>query len=276
MDHNVDLLVAQLLDRAAGQTPTEFLARGRKGQDGPGLYSWWVDTAGAAELTTGLAHPVEEGLIYAGAAGATRWPSGQASTNTLWGRVARMHLGRTRTSRRSGRPSPRSWRTLADGRRSARMLSPPGCGPIWWWSQFRTRTPTLWASWRGGFWWRSTHHSTFRGRTRRRCEQDCRNCDAPRPGPRRSAACRAMPLRRRTPPTSRQSPGSSAHQLRNRQQASFAGDHRRVELRDPGVVTWLVTRIGAYRRCSTARPIADPGTLLLVEALASAHGQHAR
>ena len=33
------------------------------------------------------------GLIYAGLAGATRWPSGQRSNNTLWLRVMTMHLG---------------------------------------------------------------------------------------------------------------------------------------------------------------------------------------
>ena len=33
------------------------------------------------------------GLIYAGQAGATRWPSGKRSRNTLWGRITGMHLG---------------------------------------------------------------------------------------------------------------------------------------------------------------------------------------
>ena len=36
---------------------------------------------------------VQPGLIYAGLAGATRWPSGKRSANTLWGRIAGMHLG---------------------------------------------------------------------------------------------------------------------------------------------------------------------------------------
>jgi hypothetical protein len=30
---------------------------------------------------------IEAGLIYAGLAGATRWPSGKRSTNTLWSRL---------------------------------------------------------------------------------------------------------------------------------------------------------------------------------------------
>jgi hypothetical protein len=53
----------------------------------PGLYSWWVDEAGARALTLGLGHRVDAGLIYAGQAGATRWPSGQRSSTTLAGRL---------------------------------------------------------------------------------------------------------------------------------------------------------------------------------------------
>ena len=57
----------------------------------PGLYSWWVDLPGATELTLGLGHKVDAGLIYAGQAGATRWPSGQRSSNTLRGQLVGMH-----------------------------------------------------------------------------------------------------------------------------------------------------------------------------------------
>lgn len=63
------------------------------GLDLPGLYSWWVDPEGAAELSLGLGLPIEAGLIYAGQAGATRTRSGKASTNTLRGRLVGMHLG---------------------------------------------------------------------------------------------------------------------------------------------------------------------------------------
>lgn len=59
----------------------------------PGLYSWWVDDRGAEDLSHGLGHPIDPGLIYAGQAGATRWPSGKRSTNTLRGRLIGMHLG---------------------------------------------------------------------------------------------------------------------------------------------------------------------------------------
>jgi hypothetical protein len=60
-----------------------------------GLYSWWVGAEGAADLSRGLGHPLAAGLIYAGQAGATRWPSGRRSANTLWGRIRGMHLGGT-------------------------------------------------------------------------------------------------------------------------------------------------------------------------------------
>lgn len=58
----------------------------------PGLYSWWVDASGAAALAEGLGLAVGPGLIYAGQAGATRWPSGQRSRNTLRTRLIGMHL----------------------------------------------------------------------------------------------------------------------------------------------------------------------------------------
>ena len=57
----------------------------------PGLYSWWVDEPGALALTSGLGHRVDAGVIYAGQAGATRWPSGQRSSDTLRGQLIGMH-----------------------------------------------------------------------------------------------------------------------------------------------------------------------------------------
>jgi hypothetical protein len=74
-------------------TPADFLATGGAGLRFPGLYSWWSDSDGAADLTAGLGHTIERGLIYAGLAGATRSRSGRKSTNTLWGRIRGMHLG---------------------------------------------------------------------------------------------------------------------------------------------------------------------------------------
>jgi hypothetical protein len=81
-----------LLDPAAAESPADFLAAGRAASNEPGLYSWWADDAGAADLTRGLGHEVAPGLVYAGRAGGIR-PSGVRSTNTLWGRIATMHLG---------------------------------------------------------------------------------------------------------------------------------------------------------------------------------------
>ena len=74
-------------------TPSVFLHTNGAGLHSPGLYSWWVDSDGAATLTAGLDQVVEPGLIYAGLAGATRSRSGRKSTNTLWGRIKGMHLG---------------------------------------------------------------------------------------------------------------------------------------------------------------------------------------
>lgn len=92
-----DAGVAELLDRLTRAdeaiTPAAFLAGAGDGLRSPGLYSWWVDHDGAAELSKGLGQPVAAGMIYAGLAGATRSRSGRKSKNTLWGRIKTMHLG---------------------------------------------------------------------------------------------------------------------------------------------------------------------------------------
>ncbi|WP_262852281.1 DUF6884 domain-containing protein [Mumia quercus] len=92
-----DAGVAELLDRLTHAdeaiTPAAFLAGAGDGLRSPGLYSWWVDDEGAADLSRGLNHPIRPGLIYAGLAGATRSRSGRKSKNTLWGRIKSMHLG---------------------------------------------------------------------------------------------------------------------------------------------------------------------------------------
>lgn len=86
-------IVEQLLNASLAESPGEFLSAGREASNRPGLYSWWVDETGATDISEGLGHPVSPGLIYAGLAGATRWPSGKQSTNTLWLRIVTMHLG---------------------------------------------------------------------------------------------------------------------------------------------------------------------------------------
>lgn len=87
-----DLVQALGTDQDA-VSPATFVQRGPDGLKAPGLYSWWVDEAGALDLAKGLDATVSPGLIYAGLAGATRTKSGRRSTNTLWGRIEGMHLG---------------------------------------------------------------------------------------------------------------------------------------------------------------------------------------
>lgn len=96
-------ILDRLRDDASSNNLADVLATGGRGLKSPGMYSWWVDVAGAEDLSRGLGHPVEPGLIYAGLAGATR-NGGSKSSNTLWGRIATMHLGKKRqfsTLRRS-------------------------------------------------------------------------------------------------------------------------------------------------------------------------------
>ncbi len=84
--------VAILLESDAAVSPADFLAAGRAAAREPGLYTWWADAEGADDLSRGLGHRVAPGLVYAGRAGGVR-RSGVRSSNTLWGRIATMHLG---------------------------------------------------------------------------------------------------------------------------------------------------------------------------------------
>ncbi|UUW88643.1 DUF6884 domain-containing protein [Pimelobacter simplex] len=87
------VVVSQLRDAEMARPLGDILAGGGAGLRVPGIYSWWVDEAGASDLALGLGHPIQPGLIYAGLAGATR-SGGTTSSNTLWGRIATMHLGK--------------------------------------------------------------------------------------------------------------------------------------------------------------------------------------
>lgn len=82
----------RLRDSSSAISLAEVLASNGDGLKSPGMYSWWVDAAGASDLSRGLANEVEAGLIYVGLAGATR-SGGSTSANTLWGRIVTMHLG---------------------------------------------------------------------------------------------------------------------------------------------------------------------------------------
>lgn len=89
---DVQKLAGVLSEASRALSPEELISQGREKLLAPGMYSWWVDIQGAADLSRGLKQQIPPGLIYAGQAGATRWPSGKRSTNTLWGRIAGMHL----------------------------------------------------------------------------------------------------------------------------------------------------------------------------------------
>ncbi|WP_222611977.1 DUF6884 domain-containing protein [Knoellia locipacati] len=86
-------VLAQLVDEKLARPLQDIVASGGSALRVPGMYSWWVDEPGAADLSRGLEHDIEPGLIYAGLAGATR-SGGKPSSNTLWGRIATMHLGK--------------------------------------------------------------------------------------------------------------------------------------------------------------------------------------
>lgn len=125
-DPDTDLVVHHLRDGTRAASLQELLSSRAAELRSPGLYSWWVDEAGAAELTRGLGHRVEPGLVYAGLAGATR-KGGSRSSHTLLGRIATMHLGtraRMSTLRRSLGSilaSADGWTTIDETRLSAWM-----------------------------------------------------------------------------------------------------------------------------------------------------------
>jgi len=87
----VDQMVAILCDERNAE-PAATFPRDSAGIKQPGLYAWWVDEEGREILSTALDAPSFPTLIYVGLAGATHWPSGKASTTTLWSRVRGLHL----------------------------------------------------------------------------------------------------------------------------------------------------------------------------------------
>lgn len=87
------------LDGAPTLVPASAWPAVAGGLDRPGLFAFWVDEAGAADLSRGVDLPLEPGRIYVGQAGATKWPSGRTSADTLGDRVGRTHLaGKVRSS----------------------------------------------------------------------------------------------------------------------------------------------------------------------------------
>ncbi len=81
------------LDVSPALVPASEWPAGVIGLDRPGLFAFWVDDAGAADLSHGLELPLEAGRVYAGQAGATKWPSGRANDDTLGHAIGGVHLG---------------------------------------------------------------------------------------------------------------------------------------------------------------------------------------
>ncbi|WP_141212399.1 GIY-YIG nuclease family protein [Enemella evansiae] len=102
---DVENVLARLGNTALASTVPDLISAAGTELRVPGLYSWWVDEVGASELVSGLGQDcvIQPGLIYVGLAGASH-VGGVASSNTLWRRITRMHLGhrqRASTLRRS-------------------------------------------------------------------------------------------------------------------------------------------------------------------------------
>jgi len=85
------------LDVSPEPVPASEWPAGAAGLDRPGLYAWWIDETGAVDLTRGLAPgrdlTVVAGRINLGQAGATKWPSGRPTDDTLGRRIGEVHLG---------------------------------------------------------------------------------------------------------------------------------------------------------------------------------------
>lgn len=79
------LIEEQLLNPSRRVTPSDFPVSGDDVAL-PGLYAWFVDPAGAAQLSEALGGVIEPGLIYVGQAGAG------LSSATLASRVGENHL----------------------------------------------------------------------------------------------------------------------------------------------------------------------------------------
>ena len=81
------------LDASPALVPASEWPAGVTDVDRPGLFAFWIDAAGAADLARSLELALEAGRVYAGQAGATRWPSGKANDDTLGHAVGQVHLG---------------------------------------------------------------------------------------------------------------------------------------------------------------------------------------
>lgn len=85
----------RLGDATGAAGPSQLLASVDGSLRRPGIYSWFVDTEGARQLSSGLGAHVAPGLVWLGQAGAIRPGSVLTSTTTLRNRLAWVHLGRS-------------------------------------------------------------------------------------------------------------------------------------------------------------------------------------
>ena len=86
----VEALIAALTDEPRAEPPRSFPSD-RELASHPGLYSWWGDEEARSMIGTQLGTTIPS-LVYAGQAGATRWPSGTTSTATLASRIRGNHI----------------------------------------------------------------------------------------------------------------------------------------------------------------------------------------
>lgn len=88
LDAEADVAISALTGMEPA--PASEFPWGRTDLKSPGLYAWWVDSRGGSDL--GLSTTNQRTLVYAGQAGATRWPSGARSGATLLSRISGQHL----------------------------------------------------------------------------------------------------------------------------------------------------------------------------------------
>ena len=97
-DSEVEVLVAALANSSRAEAPARFPVDARAAVY-PGLYPWWGDDDGRTVLASALAVDALPPLLYAGQAGATKWPSGKRSNATLRSRIRQQHIrGNARSS----------------------------------------------------------------------------------------------------------------------------------------------------------------------------------
>lgn len=97
-DEEVETLVATLSDGSRAEAPATFPLDAQAAANA-GLYSWWADDEARRVLAAGLDVAGLPPLLYAGQAGATKWPSGKRSNATLRSRIGQQHIrGNARSS----------------------------------------------------------------------------------------------------------------------------------------------------------------------------------